>query len=151
MRPAQRWVRGRGWSGGTWSCNRCGTDTAVQSISSNNQEREGEGCGRVAIENRDNRESDKEGTARASARTVVQARRAWMVSGAAGRDKYNVSGQEFPSCHSREKSRVSFQHSHVALIIEIRGDDFLNNIPKSPWSSSSSLAELSRLLVLHCI
>jgi hypothetical protein len=115
---------------GTWSCNRCGTDTAVQSISSNNQEREGEGCGRVAIENRDNRESDKEGTARASARTVVQARRAWMVSGAAGRDKYNVSGQEFPSCYSRGKSRVSFQHSQVALTIEIRGDDFLNNIPK---------------------
>jgi hypothetical protein len=25
---------------------------------------------------------------------------------------------------------VSFQHSQVALTIEIRGDDFLNNIPK---------------------
>jgi hypothetical protein len=29
-----------------------------------------------------------------------------------------------------ERNESEFQHSQVALIIEIRGDDFLNNIPK---------------------
>jgi hypothetical protein len=67
---------------------------------------------------------------RASARTAVQARRAWNISGAAGPDKYEVSGQVIPSCQSRGSSRLDFQHSQVSLIIEIRGDDFLNNTPK---------------------
>jgi hypothetical protein len=113
---------------GTRSCNRCGTDTAVQSISSNNKEREGEGYCRIAIENNDNRGSDKEGQSFSTDRCAGATRLEY--SGAAGPDKYEVSGQVIPSCQSRGSSRLDFQHSQVSLIIEIRGDDFLNNTPK---------------------